>query len=142
MRKKTKERMARRKRGEESFSDEEGSPPPRCNEGSGYASPVSMPGFRQSTRRPVSKGPTEGNGNFALSKRKRSRLGEEEETQRADEGFVVSDDEEEGEEDVRTRKRQRLARGKEALLKSEDFLLVRDMDIVDVLLEQWTVPVY
>jgi hypothetical protein len=96
----------------------------------------------------VSKGPTEGNGDFALSKRKRSRSGEEEETvgeepQRVDEGFFVSDDEDEGEdEDIRTRKRRRLAREKEAFLKIEDLLLVGDRDIVDVLLEQWTVFMY
>jgi hypothetical protein len=99
------ERMARRKRGEESFSGEEGSPQPRYSEGNGYASPVSMSGFRQSTGWPVSKGPTEGNGGFALSKRKRSRSGEEEETvgeepQRMDEGFFVSDEDEGEDEDI------------------------------------------
>jgi hypothetical protein len=58
-------------------------------------------------------------------------------------GSWSSDDEVEQEEKmVERKKRRRLISEKEEQTESEDLTIVGDRDIVDVLLEQWTVPVY
>jgi hypothetical protein len=56
--------------------------------------------------------------------------------------FPTGDGEDKREDVDKKRKRRKLVRGKEDSVESEDLLLLGDRDIVDVLLEQWTVPVY
>lgn len=64
-----------------------------------------------------------------------------------EEDLFVRDDEQEQEQEQEHEgawksKRRRLVNDEEKPMESKDLMLVGDRDIVDVLLEQWTVPVY
>jgi hypothetical protein len=80
--------------------------------------------------------------------RKRGRSGSSPSTPMVESRLIVEDysttdsEDEREEEHIQRRKRRRLVREKEESVESEDLLLLGDRDIVDVLLEQWTVPVY
>jgi hypothetical protein len=125
------------------------------------ASPVlrknhaSMPEPFPSSSQPVSKAedmsPPEisvdfGPGASSENKRRRSSSSssvDDLEEPLGDRHLWTSEDEEEQEDEgVQKNKRRRLVRDEEEQTESEDLTIVGDRDIVDVLLEQWTVPVY